>query len=267
MKISIIVSCYNQGCYLAETLDSVLAQTFGDWECIIIDDGSVDNTALVAKEYLNRDKRFKYIYQENQGVCIARNHAISCSKGEYILCLDSDDKISPTYTTLSVIELDKDKEVALVTCNYQYFGKSNKKIFLESYSIEKLMGHNLFINCSMFRRKDFDRVGGFNLNMKLGLEDWDFWLSLLENGAKVKYLNNIHFFYRLKEKQKSRNLSVALKNYDSLRKQIWLNHSQLYSSVYSPPRYSLEYIQVAYSKEYIIGKLILNPIRRILAII
>ena len=267
MKVSIIVSCYNQGCYLIEALDSVLAQTFEDWECIIIDDGSIDNTSLVAQKYLNKDKRFRYIYQENQGVCVARNHAIYSSKGEYILCLDSDDKISSTYIELSVMELDKDKEVALVVCNYQYFGKSQKKVFLESYSIEKLMGHNLFINCSMFRRIDFDRVGGFNLNMKLGLEDWDFWLSILENGEKVKYLDGIHFFYRLKAKEQSRNQSVALKNYDFLRKQIWINHCKLYSSVYSSPRYSLEYIQVANSKEYILGKFVLSLIRRILSII
>lgn len=257
--VSIIVACYNQGKYISETLDSVIQQTYTDFECIVINDGSNDNTEEIVQAYKINDKRIKYIYQENQGVCVARNRAINEADGEYILCLDADDKISNNYLKLCVNELDNDNSLTLVTCNYQYFGNSNKVVYVEDYSIEKLMGHNLFINCSMFRRKDFDAVNGFNLNMKDGLEDWDFWLSILKTNGKVKCLNGVHFFYRIKKK--SRNNTTALTKYSLLRKQIWENHIELYSKVYMSPTNTLEYIQLYNSKEYKLGCLLLKPLR------
>lgn len=263
--VSVIVSCYNQGKYLKEALDSVIRQTYKEWECIVIDDGSTDQTELVAKSFVAIDKRIRYIYQENQGVCVARNNAIRASSGKYILCLDADDKISNRYIYLSVKELEKDSNISIVTTNYSFFGSSRKSVQLEQYSIEKLMGHNLFINCSMFRREDFDRVDGFNLNMKLGLEDWDFWLSILEKkGTKVKYLDGIHFFYRVKKRSLSRNREASKKKlFDMLKKQIWLNHSSLYAQVYSPVYYTEEYLRIIHSKEYRLGSFLLSPIRKL----
>ncbi|MBW9202203.1 glycosyltransferase family 2 protein [Bacteroidales bacterium SW292] len=263
MEVSVIIPCYNQGRYLKDAVDSVLMQTYKFWECIIIDDGSTDETKIVALSYHKKDSRVKYIYQETQGVCAARNNAIRVSNGKYILCLDADDKISNTYFEYAVRALDCNPNVVLVTTHYQYFGKSKKKVWLEPYSIEKLMGHNLFINCSMFRKVDFERVKGFNPNMKLGLEDWDFWLSLLEGGGSVKYVDGINFFYRKKRRFESRNDSSASKNLDYLRKQIWLNHLNLYASVYLPPKETVEYVQISSSLEYRLGRLLLKPLRYI----
>ena len=263
MKVSIIMACFNQEAYLSEALDSVIKQTFLDWECIIIDDGSTDKSAKIAMKYAQMDSRIKYLYQDNQGVCKARNNAINTSEGEYILCLDADDLISNEYIYLCVKELDKNPNITLVTCNYQCFGRINKIVKLEPYSIEKLMGHNLFINCSMFRKKDFIKVNGFNENMKLGLEDWDFWLSILKDGGDVKYLEGIHFFYRIKSKKESRNVSEAMVHHEMLRKQMWLNHQDLYAKVYSSPLYSNEYLNILYSKEYVIGKILLKPLRHL----
>lgn len=262
MKVSVIISCYNQGEYLANALDSVLQQTFLDWECIIINDGSTDNTEVVANIYVLKDERIKYIYQSNHGVCFARNNAIRQSSGDYVLCLDADDKISAEYVDLCVKELDVDPDVAVVACNYKYFGKRRGQVLLEPFSLEKLMGHNLFVNCSMFRRADFDRVNGFNENMKLGLEDWDFWLSVLAVGGKVKYLKGFHFFYRMKSAKKSRNYATSLMEIQkNLRKQIWENHKDLYAKRYSSPYYSMEYLDVVNSKEYRLGKILLSPFR------
>lgn len=267
--VSVIVSCYNQGSYLRESLGSILEQTYKEWECIIIDDGSTDQTKQIAEYFMSIDNRIKYIYQKNQGVCVARNNAIRSSIGKYILCLDADDKISNDYLSLSVDEMERDLDVTLVTTNYCNFGCSNKKIELEPYTIERLMGHNLFVICSMFRRVDFDRVNGFNLNMKLGLEDWDFWLSLLEKReAKVKYLNGIHFYYRIKKSEFSRNSQASKKEmFDALRKQIWLNHQSLYAQIYSPVYYSDEYIKIIHSKEYRLGVLLLSLVRKLYALL
>ena len=104
--ISIIVPCYNKAVYLTDALDSVLNQTYLNWECIIIDDGSPDATASIAKEYLNKDKRFKYYYQDNQGVSLARNNGIKRSSGKFILPLDADDIIEPTYIEKALKHFD-----------------------------------------------------------------------------------------------------------------------------------------------------------------
>ena len=89
--LSIIVPCYNQAAFLSETLDSILKQTFRDWECIVVNDGSPDNTSQVAGRYVELDPRFSLIETENRGVSAARNTGIRASHGEFILPLDGDE--------------------------------------------------------------------------------------------------------------------------------------------------------------------------------
>ncbi len=80
--ISIVVPCFNQGKYLNESLQSVFEQTYSLWECIIIDDGSTDDTRNITKKWLEKDSRFKYFYKENDGLCAARNSGIEIANGE-----------------------------------------------------------------------------------------------------------------------------------------------------------------------------------------
>ncbi len=91
--ISVIVPCYLQAEYLDECLQSVYDQTYSNWECIIVNDGSLDNTEEIAKRWLEKDNRFRYIYKENGGLSSARNAGIREAKGEWIQFLDSDDMI------------------------------------------------------------------------------------------------------------------------------------------------------------------------------
>ena len=95
--ISIIVPCYNQAHFLNEVLQSVLDQSYSNWECIIVNDGSPDNTEEIALVWCTKDKRFRYVKKENGGLSSARNAGITISQGEYILPLDADDKIYPSY--------------------------------------------------------------------------------------------------------------------------------------------------------------------------
>src|SRR5450631_1131590 len=91
--VSIIVPCYNHAHYLEEALDSVLQQSFSNWECIIINDGSTDNTKSVGEAYVNKDPRFRLINIQNSGVSVAKNTAIAEAKGTYIFPLDADNKM------------------------------------------------------------------------------------------------------------------------------------------------------------------------------
>ncbi|HPO73378.1 MAG TPA: glycosyltransferase family A protein, partial [Armatimonadota bacterium] len=92
---SVIIPAYNRARFLPECLESVLAQTFTDWECIIVDDGSTDGTRELVAEYVRRDSRFRYHWQENAGASAARNAGIERARGEWIAFLDSDDWYYP----------------------------------------------------------------------------------------------------------------------------------------------------------------------------
>ena len=229
-KVSIVIPCYNQGVYLSETLDSVLAQSYENWECIIVNDGSTDNTEIVAKEYCKKDKRFVYVYQNNSGLSKARNTGVANSDGFYILPLDSDDIIASQYLEFAIKAFEKNENLKIVYCRAELFGEQKGEWKLPEFSMERMLGRNCIFCSGIYKKEDFIRVGGYNSNMKYGFEDWDFWLSLLENGGDVLQLNQILFFYRIRKKSMARSLNnekAAI-----ARRQIWENHKSLYSKYY-----------------------------------
>lgn len=230
--VSIIVPCYNQGQYLTEALESVEVQTYSNWECVIVDDGSTDNSKEVALIYCNRDRRFKYIYQENQGPSVARNNAIKKSRGEYILPLDGDDKIHEDYLKSAVEILINRDDVKIVNCRVELFGYSSGEWKLPDFNLDDFMQYNQIVCTAMFRRRDYDQTNGYNPNMREGLEDWDFWLSLLETGGNVFTIPHTYFFYRIKES--SRNIdSMQKETYNRLIVTVVANHPAFYREQYN----------------------------------
>lgn len=225
-KVSVIVPCYNQAQYLPETLDSVLAQTYQNWECVIINDGSPDNTESIAKEYLGKDKRFKYLKQENMGLPAARNTGIANSHGEYILPLDADDLILPTYIEKAVNHFSQVPETKLVYSRAELFGVQIYEWILPQYSFNTLLWKNCIFCSAIYRRNDYDATDGYNPNMKHGLEDWDFWLSLLKKNDIVYQIDEILFRYRIKGLSMSTNLAQG--HVRAMLQQIYLNHMDVY---------------------------------------
>ncbi len=207
IKISIIVTCYNQAQYLDECLQSVLNQYFQDWECIIVNDGSPDNTDKIAKNWLKKDNRFKYIYQVNSGLSAARNFGIENAIGEFILPLDADDKISKEYCRLAMIEFEKDKDLKVVYCQAEKFGIETGKWILEPFSTNRLAITNMIFCSAIYRKTDWQSVGGYDIKMIYGLEDWEFWIAILKNGGKVKRITDVGFFYRIKETSMVKSLN------------------------------------------------------------
>ena len=223
--VSIIIPAYNDGEYLAETLDSVFAQTLQDWECIIVDDGSTDNTSAIAKEYCKKDSRYKYIPQENQGPSIARNNAIINSIGEYILPLDADDIIGSEYLQLASSYLSNHPEVKLVYCKACKIGLENGEWILPKYDYNSLLWENSIFCSALYRRKDYDKTKGYNPNMTYGLEDWDFWLTFLHSDDIVFQIDKVLFQYRIKNN--SRNITHPDRTKEMFQ-QILLNHLDIY---------------------------------------
>ncbi|WP_165024546.1 glycosyltransferase family 2 protein [Dysgonomonas sp. ZJ279] len=265
-KISIIVPCYNQAAYLSETLQSVLDQEYADWECIIVNDGSPDNTEEIAMQWFEKDSRFKYFYKTNSGVSDTRNFGIQQATGEYILPLDSDDKIGPRYINEALDVFDKNANTKLVYSNSLLFGTKNDKIIAHEFDFKRLLFENYIFCSAIFHKADFLKTSGYNSNMKHGLEDWDFWLTFLKKDDVVIKLNDFHFSYRIKDI--SRSQAIDIEKNESLLLQIFKNHTELYLSYVNPIR---NYIEANYykeqeqvykrSNEYKIGYIICTPIR------
>ncbi len=197
-KISIIVPCYNQAQYLDVCLQSVFDQTFMQWECIIVNDGSPDNTEEIAQVWLDKDSRYKYLSKENGGLSSARNFGITHSQAEFILPLDADDYISKEYAAEAMQAFQEDATLKIVYCKALKFGSSNEAWILADFSLYNLSRKNMIFCSAFFRKKDWESVGGYDLNMIYGWEDWEFWIAILKNGGNVKCLETIGFYYRTK---------------------------------------------------------------------
>ncbi len=224
-RISIIVPCYNQASYIGHTLDSVLAQTYPHWECIVMDDGSADNTREVVQAYCQKDARIRYYRQENAGVSRARNNAVKQAAGEFLLPLDGDDLIGPTYVEEALRYFQERPGTKLVYCLARRFGDVNEPWLLPEYRYEWLVIENMIFCSAVFRKADFEKAGGYNENMATGLEDWDFYLNLLGPQDKVYRIPKVLFFYRTRTNTRTQDATLAEKE---LTWQIMQNHPDLY---------------------------------------
>jgi glycosyltransferase involved in cell wall biosynthesis len=262
--VSVIIPCYNQGHFIDEALDSVFKQTYKNYEIIVINDGSTDDATIRKLDEINI-ANCKIIHTSNQGVSIARNIAINASKGEYILPLDADDKIGPKYLEESVKILDNKSDIGIVYCNAEFFGAISGRIKLPLFSIKAILFRNIIFNCALFRKKDFQKTPGYNPNMIFGWEDWDFWLSLIENGAEVYKLPDVHFYYRIGDSSSRNNefeKSNEKRNY--LLKTIYLNHIDFYlGNLGNPIEIAHKHLQISGSIDFRLGRFLLFPFRTI----
>ncbi|AWK02993.1 hypothetical protein HYN56_01680 [Flavobacterium crocinum] len=188
--ISIIMPAYNAAAYIKEAIDSVLAQTYLNWELIIIDDGSTDDTAKIIKEELLKDQRIKYYYQANGKQGKARNLGISKSNGKYLAFLDSDDIWMPQKLEIQVIEI-QEKNVDLVFSDSYIFNNSETDlykrmnikgaVFYERNSVQLfLKGNGIPILTVLVKKEKIITAGGFSEKLDIqNVEDYHLWLKLL----------------------------------------------------------------------------------------
>lgn len=229
--ISVIIPAYNQAEYIPDTLESLLRQTYSNWEAIIVDDGSPDNVANVVKAYAENDSRIKFFHTENFGVSHARNFAVSQSNGEYLLPLDADDIIAPTYIEKAISHFKRNPTTDIVYCQWKGFGVATdlKPLKWEGYT--KLLLKNSIFSSAIFRRSDFDRAGGYDEQMRTGYEDWEFLLRLLSPESIVYQIPEVLFMYR--QKECSRN-TVAI-NSDECRNYMYDKHKEKFSKYICDP--------------------------------
>ena len=192
--VSVIVPLYNAAPYIGETLESVLASTYRPMEVVVVDDGSTDNSLATAQAFAKTHPEVRVLRQTNAGVSAARNHAIREARGEYILPVDADDKISPTYIEHAVDAMTDD--VRVVGCKAVFFGAKEGEWRLPDYSPELLARRNMIPISSLFRKADWQRVGGF-CEEEIYREDWSFWLSMMELGGRYVRLDETGLYYRV----------------------------------------------------------------------
>lgn len=238
-KISIIIPCYNQGQYLEESIQSVLNQTFKDFEIIVVNDGSTDPSTIETLNNLDMPKT-RVIHTTNQRLAMARNNGIIEAKGKYILPLDCDDKIGARYLELANEILDNNSEIGIVYCRAEYFGSKQGEWILPPYNFPKILIVNQIFCSALFRKSDWENVGGYNPNMVHAFEDWDFWLSLISLGVKVHQIDEILFYYRQHGNSESMINSLRTSKFVDMKNQIISNHKRLYNENFEFFRQNLD---------------------------
>ncbi|MBP6824560.1 MAG: glycosyltransferase [Acidobacteria bacterium] len=214
--VSIIIPAYNSAPFLAETLGSAFAQTYRDFEIIVINDGSTDNTDEVLAEFLGR---IIYIKQPNRGVMAARNAGLKAARGRYIALLDSDDLLMPRFLEALIGMLEADPALSVAYPNARYFGwpkhdgKLHQDVFpvSEPVTFDRALKRECYIfGLLVFRREVIEALGGYDESLAgQGAEDFELWLRMLQHGYRFKFTREVLALYRWRQDSLS-NTSVKI---------------------------------------------------------
>lgn len=203
--ISIIIPTYNRAHLIGETLDSIRAQTYSNWECIVVDDGSTDTTAEVMREYVKKDFRFQYHQRpinKIKGPNSCRNYGFELSKGEYIKWFDSDDVMLSTLLEKQILSFVDNVEMSV--CKLSYFDFEKKismreniiysKNLIEDYLIGKV---TFYTFTPMWQRIFLEKQNQLFDESLTNLDDWDFNLRMLYQKPNITYNNEVLILYRV----------------------------------------------------------------------
>jgi len=216
--VSVIISCYNSERFITDAIESVLSQTYKNYEIIIVDDGSTDNTKSLIINY----PQIKYIYQKNQGVSSARNSGLKASKGKYIIFLDYDDILLPERLQLGVEYLESNLDCAFVLGWFDYID-SNGLVYksncghLDNVDYKTMLRGEALVSPSgaMFRKRHLLAVGGFNANTNAGDgEDYELYLKLSQKYPF--YFHNVTVFQYRRHNNNISTKNGALKTMQAL---------------------------------------------------
>jgi hypothetical protein len=271
-KVSVIIPCYNQASFLSEAIQSIIHQTHGNWECIIVNDGSPDDTESIAQKWCSIDSRIKYVYQKNQGLSSARNFGIQNAVSKFILTLDADDKYAPTFIEKGMKILNENQKVGVVSSWILRFREVEEICVIKpnGKTIEDFMFQNASNGTSLFRKKCWLDVGGYDEKMKTGYEDWDFYIGVCSLGWNVHIIPEVLFFYR--QHDFSMRLDAYANHDKNIKMYMYAKHKELYSNHYeSMVTYFLNTIdlekrnniKIRSKIDYRIGFFLLKPFRKL----
>jgi GT2 family glycosyltransferase len=215
--VSVIMPAYNMAPYLSDAVESVRAQTFSDWELLIVDDGSTDDTAAIARGYSVLDGRVRLVRQENRGISAARNAALRVGRGAFFSLLDSDDLWDPEFLAAQLDVFEAHPATALVSGSARLLGGPRhgqparpELSGTPMLSLEEMIADEraVFV-MTTFRREVVDRIGMFDVE-KQRSEDWDFWLRAVVAGFVLRRNWRALGWYRIREGSLSQNTPAML---------------------------------------------------------
>jgi glycosyltransferase involved in cell wall biosynthesis len=207
-RVSVVVPACNQARYLAESIQSVLAQSYGDFEIIVVDDGSTDDTRAIVERL---DPRIRYVWQENQGLAAARNTGICEARGEYVALLDSDDAWLPNFLASMMSLVDANPEAAVFYCGVIYVDEwgcylpqsGHTRVLRSKELYETLLRYNFLIPSTIvMNRAEVVSAGLFDVHFRR-LQDWELWIRLLREGRTFAGLDQCLVRYRIHDKSLS----------------------------------------------------------------
>lgn len=223
--ISVIIPCYKYAKFLKECVESVRNQTYPAHEIIVVNDGSPDNTEEICKEL-----GVTCITKENGGLSSARNAGIRVATGEYIMCLDADDKIVPEALQWHMELIENNLTIAQNAL--MEFGERHIMMTpISNTTLERVMQSNTIYCNAVFSKYIWEVVGGYDESetMRLGYEDWEFWIRLLEAGCHVRTSDFIALRYRVHQNNMTKETSHP--NQQKLYGYIYNKHKELYNKL------------------------------------
>lgn len=254
--ISVIIPCFNSETTLESTLESVLNQEFQHWEAIIVNDGSTDTTEEIGLRWVKKDKRFKYFAKQNEGLGKTRNYGIAKSNGIYILPLDSDNQLIKDFVSSAIPIFEKDSNIGVVHGNAEYFGEKSGLWIMDSYNLEKILVENYIDACTIYKKKMWEQVGGYDENMPFqGHEDWDFWIALGILNVRFYHLEKTTFKYFVSKKSMIRNFTDKM--HEANNNYIFIKYSREYQIKFKTLYYvnqldKKESLEILKSKKFVI---------------
>jgi len=253
-KVSINLCCYNSEKHLRETLNSIINQTYNDWELIIINDGSSDSTESIIFEYINQGFRISYLYQENRGLAYSRNEALKRSQGEYIAFIDHDDIWMAEKLSTQVKFLEQNPEIDFLYSNFYMLDQENSKKYLTYRKLQPsgfvfeqfLYCYTVGVLTVMVRKKVFDKLNEhFDDNLKLA-EEYDVFMRILHD-AKAYYMSEPLAIYRIHPNMSSlrfiENYPVEINYVAEKLKHLDKNDPQKYAKAFKDQQIQLEYMK------------------------
>lgn len=231
--VSVIIPCYNQGLFIDETIQSVLEQTYENIEIIIVNDGSDDKITTTILANYHNDANKVVLPVAHKGVSAARNHGIVNCNGEYVLPLDADDLIAPTFIQKAVNVLQSSPKIDLVYCRASYFGDREGEMELGAFDLKETLLRNQIFNTALLRKNKVISVNGYDESFLIGWEDWDFYLRYITANSQVHKIDEILFYYRIKKE--SRNESLHGQKLKKVEQQLFKKHIDLYLKYHEYP--------------------------------
>ena len=229
-KVSVIMPAYNSEKYVGEAIESILNQTFIDFEFIILNDGSTDNTPKIVKEYAKRDKRIKFIdNKKNQGFIASLNQCLDVARGEYLAKMDSDDISLPQRLQKQVDYLEKNPNVGLVGTGYRAFGTQTFDVIHKQFVSILDMFTGCYTTIFMLKKEIIDR---YNLRFRkeyLHAEDYDFYSRFCKY-SEIHNIQEILYLYRIHGNNVSvKHASIQSQNSEKVRQDIlnFLTHDHI----------------------------------------